>query len=160
MPGAPSIDPVKKTTALALGDMGYKGTKIAKMLGMAQRTVYDILGGDRNYLSGPVDATLRTKIKERLQARSLDLSDRCLDQIELTLPETHARDAAVTYGILRDHERVDAGEPTQLIGIAHLHEIPALDRLATVLAQRLLPANDVSEKTVDNISQQKQEDKT
>ena len=122
-------DPMVAATVGALGDMGYAGTKIARMTGVAERTVYDLLGGERKYLQEPVTAALRKGIKERLQARSLDLSDRCLNQVEDTLQWTSARDAAVVYGILRDHERLDAGEPTLIAEHLNIHTMGNLDSL-------------------------------
>ena len=126
-------EPIQAATVAALGDLGYAGTKIAAITGVAWRTVYDILGGQKNYLKTPVHAKLRSQIKERLQFRSLDIADRALNQVEQTLPWAEARDAAVVYGILRQHERLDAGEPTQIT--EHVGESFHLDDFLSALSE-------------------------
>lgn len=128
-------DPYKAATIAALGELGHAGTKIAVWTDTPSRTVYEILGGEKNYLKTPVHAKLRQTIKSRLQARSLDIADRALNQIEMAIPETGARDAAVVYGILRQHERLDAGEPTSITDGAMSLKVPSLDALAGVLAE-------------------------
>lgn len=134
-PYKPQTDPIKAMTIAALGDLGYSGRKIARVTGTPASTVYDILGGDKQYLQAPVHAQVRALIKSRLQARSLDIADRALNQIEMAIPETGARDAAVVYGILRQHERLDAGEPTSITDGAMSLKVPSLDALAGVLAE-------------------------
>lgn len=138
MGAVPSIDPIKAATVGALQDLGYNGRQIARTIGLAASTVYDMLGGRTDYLKRPIIAQLRTQIKSRLQFRSLDLSDRALDQVESTLPWTEARDAAVVYGILRQHERLDAGEPTEITASVNVHVEGKVDDLVQALGAALL----------------------
>ena len=138
MASGKKTDPVIATAILALGDSGISGAQIADSFRMPRRTVYEILGGEANYVRGPVLAQARAEVKELLQARSLDLAYRAQDQIELALPEAGAKDAAIVMGILRDHERLDAGEATANIEIHHKVEVEALEDLGDRLARSLL----------------------
>ena len=138
MASGKKTDPVIATTMLALHDVGYSGAEISRKFGLSHTTVYKILSGVDGYVRGPVLVKARQEAKERLQARSLDYADRALDQIELALPESGARDAAVVYGILRDHERLDAGEATANIEIHHKVEVEELEDLGDRLAKSLL----------------------
>lgn len=132
------MDPFRAATIGALGELGYPGRRIADMTKTPRTSVYQILRGESGYVREPVLSQLRAEVKERLQARSLDLSDRALNQVELALPESAARDAAVVYGILRDHERLDAGEATANVEIHHHVEFEDLEAVGDRLAKSLL----------------------
>ena len=138
MASGKKTDPVIATAILALGDSGVSGAQIADNFRMPRTTVYQILRGEDNYVRGPVLVQARAEVKELLQARSLDLAYRAQDQIELALPEAGAKDAAIVMGILRDHERLDAGEATANIEIHHKVEVEALEDLGDRLAKSLL----------------------
>ena len=47
----------------------------------------------------------------------------------------------MVYGILRDKERLDAGEPTEIIALHTRQEIEGLEALAAVLGQTLLQSD-------------------
>jgi hypothetical protein len=69
-----------------------------------------------------------------MQAASISLSQKALQQIE----NPSAPQAAMVYGILRDKERLDAGEPTEITASYTRHEVAGMDALAAVLGQTLL----------------------
>jgi hypothetical protein len=47
----------------------------------------------------------------------------------------------MVYGILRDKERLDAGEPTEIVASYTRNEIMGLDKLAAALGQALLASS-------------------
>ena len=138
MASGKKTDPVIATAIAALGSCGVSGAEIARKFPVSRNTVYEILRGEANYVRGPVLVQARNEVKELLQARSLDLAYRAQDQIELALPEAGAKDAAIVMGILRDHERLDAGEATANIEIHHKVEVEELEDLGDRLARSLL----------------------
>ena len=73
-----------------------------------------------------------------MQAASISLSQKALQQIENRIDKASAPQAAMVYGILRDKERLDAGEPTEIVAQLTRHEFEGLDALAVVLGQTLL----------------------
>ena len=44
----------------------------------------------------------------------------------------------MVYGILRDKERLDAGEPTEIVALHTRQEVEGLDAFAAILGQALL----------------------
>jgi hypothetical protein len=73
-----------------------------------------------------------------MQAASVELSKKALRQIENKIDKASAPQAAMVYGILRDKERLDAGEPTEIVASYTRNEIMGLDKLAAALGQSLL----------------------
>ena len=73
-----------------------------------------------------------------MQAASINLSQKRLQQIENRIDKTSAPQAAMVYGFLRDKERVDAGGPTEIRANLTQQEIEGLDVLAAILGQTLL----------------------
>lgn len=71
-----------------------------------------------------------------MQAASINLSQKALQQIENRIDKASAPQAAMVYGILRDKERLDAGEPTEIIALHTRQEIDGLDALAAILGRR------------------------
>ena len=69
------------------------------------------------------------------------LSQKALQQIEDRIDKASAPQAAMVYGILRDKERLDAGEPIEIIALHTRQEIEGLDALAAVLGQALLQSD-------------------
>ena len=127
-------------TAGVLADSGYSQREIARRLGLSRTGVQQILKRAKledGYPEAPVVNQLRPLVKSHLQARALDLADRCLDQVEGKLDKTSAYQAAGIYGLLRTHERVDAGEATEHIAVLHHHEIQDQDNLLGRLAAAL-----------------------
>ena len=140
--------------AKALADIGYQGTQIAEAIGLPVRTVDDIINGRGSW--GDIIAndqafkTYRTDAKRKMQAASIKLSQKALQQIENRLDKASAPQAAMVYGILRDKERLDAGEPTEIV-VSHTRlEIAALDELAQALSQTLLQPKEEIDVTPPN----------
>ena len=129
-------------TAKALSDFGYNKGLIAEKVGLPYRTVDSIIRGEGKWSeiirNEPLFEEYRKEIKAILQIKSLYLADRCLDQIEKKLSKASAPQAAVTMGILRQHQRLDAGESTVNIAQITRHEIEQLDELAEKLSWSLL----------------------
>jgi hypothetical protein len=73
-----------------------------------------------------------------MQAASISLSQKALQQIENRIDKPSAPQAAMVYGILRDKERLDAGEPTEIVALHTGQAIEGLEALAAVLGQTLL----------------------
>jgi hypothetical protein len=61
-----------------------------------------------------------------------------LQQIENRIDHASAPQAAMFYSILRDKERLDAGEPTEIVALHTRQENEGLETLAAVLGQTLL----------------------
>jgi hypothetical protein len=89
----------------------------------------------------------RTDAKRKMQAASIKLSQKALQQIENRIDKASAPQAAMVYGILRDKERLDAGEPTEITAVSSHAQIQSLDRLTQLLSQTLLPSGDLIDVT-------------
>jgi hypothetical protein len=106
------------------------------------RTVDDIINGRSGW--GEIIANdqafkqYRTLAKRQMQAASISLSQKALQQIEDRIDKASAPQAAMVYGILRDKERLDAGEPTEIVALHTRQEIAGLESLAAILGQTLL----------------------
>ena len=128
--------------AKALADIGYQGTQIAQATGLPVRTVDDIINGRNRW--GEIIANdqafkqYRTDAKRRMQAISIQLSQKALQQIEDRIEDASAPQAALIYGILRDKERLDAGEPTEILAGYTRVDVEGVDRLVAALGQTLL----------------------
>ena len=79
-----------------------------------------------------------------MQAASINLSQKALQQIENRLDKASAPQAAMVYGVLRDKERLDAGEPNEIHATYSAVEIRGLDSLAASLSQTLLLNDEIS----------------
>ena len=53
----------------------------------------------------------------------------------------------MVYGILRDKERLDAGEPTEITAVYSHAQIQGLDKLSQLLSQTQLPSGDLIDVT-------------
>ena len=63
-------------------------------------------------------------------------SQKPLQQIENRIDNASAPQAAMVYGILRDKERLDAGEPTDIVALHTRQKVEGLDALAAILGRR------------------------
>jgi hypothetical protein len=128
--------------AKALADIGYQGSEIADVTGLPARTVDDIINGRNGW--GDIIANdqafkqYRSDAKRKMQAASIKLSQKALQQIENRIDKASAPQAAMVYGILRDKERLDAGEATEIVATHSRVDISGLDKLAAALSQTLL----------------------
>ena len=138
----PGMIPLPRAAeAAALGDMGYTSPKVAAITGIPQRTAYDIIHGVGTWgkrAELPVFAKLRLEQKQVLQAASLAVSAQALCQVEATILKASAYQAAGIYGLLRTHERLDAGESTSNVSVAHHVEVEDLNEAADRIAHSLL----------------------
>src|SRR5688572_27552422 len=132
--------------AKALADIGYQGSQIADATGLPARTVDDIINGRNGW--GEIIANdqafkqYRNDAKRKMQAASIKLSQKALQQIENRIDKASAPQAAMVYGILRDKERLDAGEPTEIVASYSREDISGLDKLAAALGQTLLQSGE------------------
>ena len=121
-----------------MSDMGFQSGQIAGvsacrkgpwltlcMAGMVGKGCFDEL----------VFKEYRLRQKRIMQTASVELAKKALKQIEDKLPEASAAQATVIYGILRDKERLDAGEPTEHIAHLHFHEVAEIDLLLAKLQE-------------------------
>jgi hypothetical protein len=137
--------------AKALADIGYQGTQIAEATGLPVRTVDDIINGRNGW--GEIIANdqafkqYRSDAKRKMQAASINLSQKALQQIENRIDKASAPQAAMVYGILRDKERLDAGEPTEITAVYSHARIQGLDKLSQLLSQTLLPSGNLIDVT-------------
>ena len=128
--------------AKALADIGYQGSQIADATGLPARTVLDIIHGRNGraeiIANDQAFQQFRTQAKRQMQAASISLSQKALQKIENRIDKASAPQAAMVYGILRDKERLDAGEPTEIRANLARQEVEGLDALAAILGQTLL----------------------
>jgi len=149
--GHPGTDPIKAAQAMALGDVGYNTRQIAADIGIPQSTVRDIVkkhGRWGEIADKPVFAKLRSEQSQILEAAyragSAELFARAFDPAKLEKASTYQ--LVMSSAIAIDKARLLAGEATQHVAHAHVHEVKGLDALAARLGQALLPAGDVATK--------------
>lgn len=133
------VDEAKDAAAMALAKLDSLAADMpGNAVGGNRSPIWRLLHNEAGeWLSGPVLRAARARAKEILQARSVAIAERCLYQVEKTLGNASAYQAAGIYGLMRTHERIDAGEPTEHIAHLHRHEIDGLDSLAGKLARVL-----------------------
>ena len=125
----------------AMHDLGFTSRQIAEATDIPDRTVREIVTGVghwANLENNPSLAEVRRNIKDKLMVASLNLSARALGQIGAKFDQTSAYQAAGIYGLLRTHERLDAGEPTQITASFTAVAIKDLDQLCEALSESLL----------------------
>jgi len=138
------IDTDTAANVLALKDSGFTRRDIANATGVGERTVNHIVNGAHGWgellSNDPRFAQYRREMKRTLQAGSLELAKKALGQLESKLSLASAAQAAVIYGVLRDKERLDAGEPNELhaITVQTREQALATDALAEALRRRLV----------------------
>lgn len=140
-----SSDKVESVVALASIDAST--SEIAELTDIAKSTVIDILagkGGWRERLKDPSFAPFRASIKRKLQAGGLVVAAKALLQAERDISNARAKDAAIVYGVMRDKERLDAGEATSHVAVLNRHEIAGRsEALRNLLASMGLSLDDV-----------------
>jgi hypothetical protein len=63
---------------------------------------------------------------------------KALVQVEKKIENASAYQAAGIYELLRTHERLDAGEPTQITANLDIHAIATMDKLTAMLSRSLI----------------------
>ena len=140
------VDPVKAAQVMELGDVGYSSPVIAERVGVNERTVRDIVARHGRWgevAERSVFTELRLQQKAILHTATLAVCAKALVRVDETIDKASAYQAAGIYGLLRTHDRLDAGESTQNIEVHTKLEVEGLDKLSDLLSQRLL-SNDVS----------------
>jgi predicted transcriptional regulator len=146
MPG-PIIDPIKAAQAMELNEVGYSSVAIGERVGINPSTVRDIVAKHGRWgeiADRPVFMELRQQQKAILHTATLAVCAKALVRVDETIDNASAYQAAGIYGLLRTHDRLDAGESTHNIEVHTKLEVEGLDKLSDLLSQRLL-SNDVSE---------------
>ena len=104
------------------------------------RTVDDIINGRNGWreiiANDQAFKQYRTQAKRQMQAASINLSQKALQQIENRIDKASAPQAAMVYGILRDKERLDAGEPTESSRCTHGKRLAGWMRLPRYWGRR------------------------
>ena len=122
--------------------------QIEGLTGVNARTAWGILNSEASWgeiKETPVFKANRLKQKEALESASRIVAAKALIQVEKKIENASAYQAAGIYGLLRTHERLDAGEPTQITANFNIHTVVAMDKLAALLSQSLIE----DQKTID-----------
>ena len=143
MPGAPNVPLDRAAQALELVELGYSQRIAGEITGIPQQTVSQILNRHGKWgevAEEPVWRELRSIQKRHFQAATLQVCKKALEQVDLTIGKASAYQAAGIYGLLRDHERKDAGESTENVSI-RVEAAVTIDDLSARLSQRLIDPN-------------------
>ena len=125
----------------AVEGRGWSQIQAGKALAVSQPTVSEILNGHRHWgeiARGPVFNALRMEQKTHFQAATLAVCKKALEQVDVTIGKASAYQAAGIYGLLRDHERKDAGEPTEIHANLTITAAVSIDKLADLLGRKLV----------------------
>lgn len=129
----------------AVEGRGMPQWQAGALAGISQPTVSAILAGNKRWgeaCQGPVWNALRLEQKRAFQSASFELARKSLIQAEAKLENASYMQAVTGYAILRDKERLDAGEPTEIIGhIQDRRSVESLEALAEALGQALIARN-------------------
>jgi hypothetical protein len=82
--------------------------------------------GEREIKETPVFNANRLKQKEALESASRIVAAKALIQVEKKIENASAYQPAGIYGLLRTHERLDAGEPTQIAAFVSTQAVETL----------------------------------
>jgi hypothetical protein len=143
----PAIDAVDAAQAMELSDMGYSSRTISERTGINASSVREIVGRHGRWgevADRPVFQALRQQQKAILHTATLAVCAKALVRVDETIDKASAYQAAGIYGLLRTHDRLDAGESTHNIEVHSKLEVEGLDKLSDLLSQRLLTKQDGS----------------
>ena len=138
MPGA--TDPIKAAAVQAYDELGYTPRAISNMCDIAGSTARDIInrvGHWGKVADRPVFVRLRNEQKAALQSATLAVAAKALIQVDEKIDKASAYQAAGIYGLLRTHERLDAGEATVNVEV-HVDAVVTIDDLSSRLSRRLV----------------------
>jgi hypothetical protein len=141
MPRGRQTDILTAAKVAALAELGYSTPQIEGLTGVNARTAWGILNNEASWgeiKETPVFKANRLKQKETLEAASRVVAAKALIEVEKKIENASAYQAAGIYGLLRTHERLDAGEPTQITASVNIHAIANLDKLAAMLSLSLI----------------------
>lgn len=154
MPGGTGISLEQAAIAIeAVEGRGLPQWKAAEIAGISQPSVSEILAGKYRWgevAKGPVLNALRLEQKRAFQVASFELARKTLMHAEQVLPKASYLQAITGYGILRDKERLDAGEPTEIIGhVTDRRSVESVEALAAALSQVLIARNQTTVPTLE-----------
>jgi hypothetical protein len=126
----------------AMADLGFSRSQISEQSAVHADTCDSIIRGEHGWAEiydDEVFAEYRISQKRAMQAASTELAKKALVQVEAKLGDSSSLQAATIYGILRDKERLDAGEATANVSVKYSKsEMEDLDQLAKTLAGSLV----------------------
>ena len=143
MPAA--IDPLLAAQAIVMSEAGYQGSQIHRTLGIGYASINEIVnrhGRWGDLPEEPVFRKLRSEQQRTLEAAARAMCAKALVQTEAALPKASALQAATVFAICVDKSRIFAGEPTEIHANLNLNAAVSLDKLASILGQRLVETND------------------
>lgn len=131
--------------ALELVENGMSQQEAENITGVDRVTIGDIQRRRGHWLQDverPVFNEWRQRTKREIMGRSSELAVKLLkhaeDAVTKNPEKTSPYQAIGMYGILRTHDRLDAGEPTDITVNYDVHAVVGLDRLGERLSQALL----------------------
>ena len=152
MPGAKGISIAQAGIDVeAVEGRGLLQREAAKLAGISKQSVSEILARKfrwGEYVDKPLFSALRSEQKRAFQVATFELARQSLIRAEESLPKASYLQAVTGYAILRDKERLDAGEPTEIVASVTFEVIADLDKLAARLAQTLINQADTPDATV------------
>lgn len=140
MPRGRRTDILTASKVAALADLGYSATQIEALTRVDARTAWGILNNEASWgkiSNTPVFKENRLKQKECLQAATMMVAGKALIQVEKNIEKASAYQAAGIYGLLRTHERLDAGEATENVAVNIGAKAETIDALAALLHHSL-----------------------
>ena len=134
-------------------EQGYSESDASRSTGLNRGTVHDIVNGVGHWARDcqtSVFMEWRQATKREIMGRSSALAVKLLAHAEKCVDEnpekTSPYQAVGMYGILRTHDRLDAGEATVNVAVSlDSSSVEALDKLAQALSRSLLGGTVVGE---------------
>ena len=136
MPRRILTEPKKAFAVRDLTALGHNVRDIAEKTNLPISTINDIILGNNGWnerLKDPSFASYRSQRKRQLQAIASEMSVKLLDHAGLNLETTSPYQAVGMYGILRTHERLDAGEATHNVDLHTKGEVVASEATLAAL---------------------------
>lgn len=140
MPPGKRTDLEKAALAMSLVDSGLNNHEVSRQTKLPRSVIVDILHGHNGWdklTSDPSFRAHRLALKRKHQLANLDLQSQLLGQMETKLSEMSAYQAAGSYGILFDKERLMAGEATENVAIVTRQDVEGLSDLVETLKSEL-----------------------
>jgi len=131
----------KLAQALVSYEHTGNAAQTARDLAMPESTVRSILSKRYRWgevLADPFFGELRREQKKAFQVAALDLARKSLAKAEEKIDNASYLQLVTGYGILRDKERLDAGESTANISLHTTNDADDLDKVAARASRALL----------------------
>lgn len=133
--------------AQALVDSGYTPSVAAAKVGLAERTVYDIVNGKAGWAerkNHSLFAAYRQEQKGIFEHAMTQLTKKLLVRAEAGIENCSTYQAVGSAGLLFDKIRLLQGEPTSITASLTIQAVTSMDKLASMLGQSLVEPTDVS----------------